>query len=162
MSSLQTNAFFLLAAVAGAAIPIQGGVNAAMGKGLGHPLWATLVSLAVSFVVLTIVMATLKLPSPSIRFLAQAPLWMWAGGVCGLLFMSMALILIPKIGASVFIAMALAGQVITSLALDHFGLLGLAQRQLNSGRLFGALLLIAGVALIQLSSTPSASVAKAG
>ena len=38
----------LVALLAGAAVPFQAGANAALGRLLGHPLWATLISLAVS------------------------------------------------------------------------------------------------------------------
>ena len=45
----------------------------------------------------------------------------------------------------------MAGQILASLLLDHFGLFGLVERQLTTSRALGALLLISGVALIQLS-----------
>ena len=48
LSSLLSMAVALLA---GAAVPFQGGSNAALGRMLGHPLWATLTSLLVSIVV---------------------------------------------------------------------------------------------------------------
>ncbi|EFV86934.1 hypothetical protein HMPREF0005_05964, partial [Achromobacter xylosoxidans C54] len=46
-----STAYVIPAAVlAGALVPIQAGANAALGRHLGHPLWATMVSLAVSAV----------------------------------------------------------------------------------------------------------------
>ena len=71
-------------------------------------------------------------------------------------FISLALMLLPKLGASGFIALAMAGQILASLLLDHFGLFVLAQRELTTPRVLGALLLIGGVVLIQFSATPSA------
>ncbi|KPA93815.1 DMT family transporter, partial [Pseudomonas asplenii] len=47
----------------------------------------------------------------------------------------------PRLGAGGFVALALAGQVIASLILDHFGLFGLAARPVDGVRLVGALLL---------------------
>ena len=50
-----------------------------------------------------------------------AGLLLLAGGAFGVCFISLALMLLPKLGASGFIALALAGQVVASLVLDHFG-----------------------------------------
>jgi bacterial/archaeal transporter family-2 protein len=43
----------------------------------------------------------------------------------------------------------LAGQVIASIALDHFGLFGVTVQPASIPRLLGALLIIAGVAIVQ-------------
>lgn len=62
--------------------------------------------------------------------------------------------LLPKLGASGFIALALAGQVVASLVLDHFGWFGLVEREMTLSRVFGAVLFMAGVVLIQFGGTP--------
>jgi transporter family-2 protein len=87
---------------------------------------------------------------------------MWAGGAFGVCFISLALMLLPKLGASGFIALALAGQVVASLVLDHFGWFGLVERQMTLPRVLGAVLLIAGVALIQFSAAPAKGFVTAG
>lgn len=155
MSTLHWAGLLLLAVIAGAVVPFQSAINANLGRGLGHPLWATLASLLVSIVVLLPVMLALRLPLPSLTFISQAPLWMWAGGAFGVCFISLALMLLPKLGASGFIALALAGQVVASLLLDHFGWFGLVERQMSLTRVFGAVLLIGGVVLIQFSESPA-------
>ncbi|MGY2291768.1 DMT family transporter [Pseudomonas sp. SDO528_S397] len=161
MTMWQWSGLGLLAALAGAAVPFQGAINAHLGRGLGHPLWATLASLLVSLIVLLPLMLAMRLPLPDLAFIRQAPLWMWAGGIFGVCFVSLALILLPKLGASGFVALALAGQILVSLVFDHFGLLGLAQKELNAPRVLGALMLIAGVALIQFSAAPAKALAAA-
>ncbi|MFC6301302.1 EamA-like transporter family protein [Pseudomonas sp. CCM 7893] len=161
MTTLHWVGLLLLAVVAGAVVPFQSAINANLGRGLGHPLWATLASLLVSIVVLLPVIVALRLPLPSLAFITKAPLWMWAGGAFGVCFISLALILLPKLGASGFIALAMAGQIIASLLLDHFGLFGLMERHLTAPRLIGALMLIAGVVLIQFSAAPSKALAAA-
>lgn len=162
MSTVQWAGLSVLAVVAGAVVPFQSAINANLSRGLGHPLWATLASLLVSVLVLLPVMISLRLPLPSLGFISKAPLWMWAGGAFGVCFIALALMLLPKLGASGFIALALAGQVVASLVLDHFGLFGLVERQLTLPRLLGAVLLIAGVALIQFSASPGRSLVTSG
>lgn len=162
MSTLHWAGLLALAVIAGAVVPFQSAINANLGRGLGHPLWATLASLLVSIVVLLPVMLALRLPLPSLAFITKAPLWMWAGGAFGVCFISLALMLLPKLGASGFIALALAGQVVASLVLDHFGLFGLVERQMTLPRVSGVVLLLAGVVLIQFSAAPAKVLAAAG
>jgi len=149
MSTLHWAAWLLLAAFAGAVVPFQSAINVNLGRGLGHPLWATLASLLVSVVVLLPIIVAMRLPLPSLAFISQAPLWMWAGGAFGVCFISLALVLLPKLGAAGFMALALAGQVVASLLLDHFGWFGLAERPISMPKVFGVVLLMAGVVLIQ-------------
>ncbi|KAF1029261.1 MAG: hypothetical protein GAK37_01838 [Pseudomonas sp.] len=161
MSMLQWSGLGMLAAIAGACVPFQGAINAHLGRGLGHPLWATLASLLVSLIVLLPLIVALRLPLPNLVFIKQAPLWMWAGGIFGVCFVSLALILLPKLGASGFVALAMAGQILVSLVFDHFGLFGLVEKQLNAPRVLGALMLMGGVALIQFSAAPAKALAAA-
>lgn len=162
MTTLHWLGLLLLAVIAGAVVPFQSAINANLGRGLGHPLWATLASLLVSIMVLLPVIIALRLPLPSLAFITRAPLWMWAGGAFGVCFISLALMLLPRLGASGFIALAMAGQILASLLLDHFGLFGLAQRPITMPRALGALLLMGAVVLIQFSATPVRAVATAG
>ncbi|MBJ2243142.1 DMT family transporter [Pseudomonas sp. MF6784] len=159
MTTLHWLGLLLLAVIAGAVVPFQSAINANLGRGLGHPLWATLASLLVSILVLLPVILALRLPLPSLGFISKAPLWMWTGGAFGVCFISLALVLLPKLGASGFIALAMAGQILASLLLDHFGLFGLVERQLTAPRLLGVLMLIGGVVLIQFSSAPAKALA---
>lgn len=162
MTTLHWAGFLILAVIAGAVVPFQSAINANLSRGLGHPLWATLASLMVSILVLLPVIIALRLPPPSLSFISKAPLWMWAGGAFGVCFIALALMLLPKLGASGFIALALTGQVVASLLLDHFGWFGLAQQPLNLSKLLGAVLLIAGVGLIHFSATPGRALVTPG
>ncbi|WP_166222778.1 DMT family transporter [Pseudomonas atagonensis] len=162
MSTLQWAGLLMLAAFAGAVVPFQSAINSNLARGLGHPLWATLASLLVSVLVLLPVILALRLPLPSLAFIGKAPLWMWTGGAFGVCFVALAVVLLPRLGASGFVALALAGQVLASMVLDHFGLFGLVTKQLTLPRVFGALLLIAGVALIQFGGAFNRNLVSAG
>lgn len=151
MGTMQWVGLLLLAVFAGAVVPFQSAININLARGLGHPLWATFTSLVVSVLVLLPVIVVLRLPLPSLSLLGKLPLWMWTGGAFGVCFVALAVVLLPKLGASGFLALALAGQMFTSIALDHFGLFGLVEKHLTLPRVFGAVLLMAGVVLIQFS-----------
>ena len=57
--------------------------------------------------------------------------------------------LTPKLGAAAFIAAVVGGQLICSLALDHFGLINLPQQSFTASRLLGSLMVFAGVLLVR-------------
>ena len=54
-----------------------------------------------------------------------------------------------RLGAPFFIALLVAGQMIGSIAFDHFGLLGLSEHPIDLPRVIGATLLVVGVVLIR-------------
>ena len=109
----------LVALLAGAAVPFQAGANAALGRLLGHPLWATLISLAVSVLMVLPALLLMRAPLPQLANLGQAPWWAWLGGVAGVAYITAALILTPRLGAAGFIVCVIAGQVLSSLIIDQ-------------------------------------------
>ncbi|MFQ6573254.1 DMT family transporter [Pseudomonas sp. UM16] len=138
-----------IALLAGAAVPFQAGSNAALGRLLGHPLWATLVSLAVSVLMVIPALLILRAPLPQVAALTQAPWWAWLGGVAGVAYITAALMLTPRLGAAGFIVCVIAGQVVSSLLIDQWGLMGLTQRPVNGLRLAGVGLIVVGMLVVQ-------------
>ncbi|MFN4290963.1 MAG: DMT family transporter [Permianibacter sp.] len=163
MSGLSSQMALGFALLAGAVIPIQAGANATLGRNLGHPLWATLVSLTVSALIGLAVIAWLRLPMAATAVAVKGPFWSWIGGICGLVYVLSAVALAPKLGVTTFMAAVVAGQVVIALVLDHFGLFGLAERAISWPRGLAALLIVSGVLLLHFSSqaNPLGSVATA-
>ena len=54
-----------------------------------------------------------------------------------------------KCGATTFIVCVVAGQMLASLLIDHYGLMGLAQRLATPGRIAGVALIFAGMIVVQ-------------
>lgn len=147
--SFSTAGLALVALIAGALVPFQAGSNAALGRALGHPLWATVASLMVSLLMVVPVLIALRVPMPLVGQALRLPLWAWLGGVAGVIYLTAALMLTPKLGATTFIVIVIAGQMLTSLAIDHFGLMGLAVKPVNAGRIAGVALICVGMLLVQ-------------
>ncbi len=74
---------------------------------------------------------------------------MWTGGIYGLIYIALAVYLIPRIGSAATIALIIAGQLIASVLFDHFGVLGIIRRPLDLGKIVGVVLLLAGVVMIR-------------
>jgi len=147
-----------VALAAGAAIPFQAAVNALLGRALGHPLWATMASLSVSVLVTLPLLLLMRAPAPNLGAALQGPWWLWLGGAAGVLYITAALMLTPRMGAASFIVCVVAGQMVASLALDYFGLLGLPARPVGVPRLAGVGLILLGMVLVQMEgkNTPPA------
>ncbi|HEY8369334.1 MAG TPA: DMT family transporter [Thermodesulfobacteriota bacterium] len=140
--------FVLVALVAGAGLPLQSGINAQLVRFVGHPVLAALVSFLVGTAALAAYAAASRLPV-SLARLAEAPLWAWTGGFIGAAFVAVAAALAPRLGATFFVGVVVAGQMIASLVLDHFGLVGFPRYPLSPARLLGAALVVLGVALLR-------------
>lgn len=156
MPNFGPSSLLFAALLAGAAVPFQAGANATLGRLLGHPLWATLVSLGISLVLVIPVMLASKVPVPMVGALLKGPWWIWIGGVGGVIYITAALLLSPKVGAASFIVAVIAGQMATSLIIDHFGLMGFAARPVSFVRVAGLLLIVAGLAVTQWASIAKA------
>ncbi|KTC55817.1 hypothetical protein AO262_01120 [Pseudomonas fluorescens ABAC62] len=136
--------FILLSLFAGFAVPLQAGTNAKLGNLLGHPLWATAVSLLVSLLVLIVVIVVTKAPRPNFAAVQEGPWWIWMGGVAGVFYITVALLMAPRLGALNFIMAVLVGQLTVSIAIDYFGLLGFPRQSLNVNKLVGVIIVIGG------------------
>lgn len=140
-----------LGVVAGAALPVQGAVNARLSADLGEPLAAGLVSFAVAtltIVVVLVVLLTLRRTArPRVGALGTVPWWGWLGGACAAAYVTATFLLIPRIGAATTIALTVTGQQLASALIDHRGLFRLPRRPLTATRLVGLGLLVAGCLL---------------
>jgi len=142
--------FFAIAAlIAGAVVPFQAGSNAALGRALGHPMWATVVSLSVSLLVALPVIAALRAPAPTLVHAAQLPAWVWLGGLAGVFYVTAALMLTPRMGATNFIVCVIAGQMLASVLMDHYGWMNIPVKEINVGRIAGVALIFVGVLVVQ-------------
>jgi transporter family-2 protein len=107
-------------------------------------LWATAVSLLVSLVVLIVVIIVVKAPRPNLSAVQEGPWWIWMGGVAGVFYITVALLMAPRLGALNFIMAVLVGQLIVSIAIDYFGLIGFPKQSLNINKLVGVIVVIGG------------------
>ena len=141
--------FMVAALLAGVAIPVQTGLNTQLGKAMGSPFLASLISFIVGTLsVLTVVLINQPVV-PSVSRLISLPWWIYAGGLCGALFVTAAILLAPRLGATTMLGLFITGQMLASLAFDHYGSLGFPQHPVSWFRFIGVALIIAGVFVIQ-------------
>ena len=146
---MQTAFLYLLALGAGISVSVQQVLNGGLRSALGSPAWAGLFSYVGGLLTMIVVVIALGEHVPSWKTVAGVPWWAWSGGVFGGTFILLAILLLPSLGAATLFALIIAGQMLATITLDHFGVLGLTPHPINLSRLLGAALLIGGVILIK-------------
>ena len=139
----------MLAVLAGASVAIQQVLNANLRAGLGSAAWSGFLSYAVGLACMALLALALRDPVPAATVASRIPWSAYGGGLFGAIFIALAIVLVPQLGAATFIVLLVTGQMIASVAADHFGWLGLAQRPIDLSRLAGIALLIGGCILIR-------------
>ena len=141
--------WILLALIAGFTLPTQAGINAQLQTHWAkHPALASLVSVAVGTICLTVYCLFMRIPLPSLAG-STTQWWHWVGGALGAVFVTAVTFLAPRLGAVTMVGLVIAGQMLASVILDHYGLLGFSQKPLNVMRIVGIMMLIGGVLLVR-------------
>ena len=138
---------YLLAIAAGAANPVQAGANAELNKDLASPLWSALFVYLSGVAGVLLIQLVLRQAWPGEKF-PNVPWWGWMGGLLSIASTVSGLALAHKLGSGVFTGLSLTASLITSIALDQYGLIGFKQHAASPLRLAGCGLMVAGMWLI--------------
>lgn len=138
----------VLTLLAGALMPLQAGINGQLARHVGSVMTAALMSFLVGTVALLVVVS-LQRGAPSLVDLKGLSWWHWTGGLLGAYFIATAAFAGPRIGALLFMALVLAGQLGMAVLLDHQGWAGFRQAPVSVGKLGGLGLIVAGVWMIR-------------
>jgi transporter family-2 protein len=143
--------FTLVALVGGGLIALQAPINAEVAARLGHPLSAATMSFCVGTIALIVLTLLFARSSTNLGALQSMPLYMLlGGGLLGAIYVTVTLMLAPKIGVAALMALGIAGQLTAGLLLDRFGMFDLVERGLTAGRLSGAVLVLVGALMVRL------------
>ena len=132
------------------------GVLQAAGNSMNARLRATLVNpwlaATVSFSLIVFVFVTLFVvmptPLPTLAQVSGMPWWAPLGGIAGAVAVFGGLVFVDKVGAGPFNGLLITANILTSLAVDNFGWLGMTTHAQSPTHLFGAALMVAGIVLI--------------
>ncbi|HEY1908867.1 MAG TPA: DMT family transporter [Myxococcaceae bacterium] len=148
MRVLQMALLLLLGLAGGASLVIQAALNAGLLARLDSVSWAGFVSYAGGTLAMVCALVIGRAHVPVARFQEIPPLW-FVGGLFGAAYIGVSIVLLPRLGAATVVALVVTGQLISSMVVDQFALLGVPQHPFGPGRALGALLLLAGVVLIR-------------
>jgi transporter family-2 protein len=132
---------------AGCLVGMQAPINSRLGKSVGSIQAATF-SFLVGTAVLLLIAAFVHGGLGDLGKVGRAPWWALVGGLLGAVYVSVALIAVRTLGASGLTAVVITGQLAISVAIDRFGLFGLAKQHIDASRIVGLALLAVGVVLV--------------
>jgi transporter family-2 protein len=141
-------ALLALAVLIGAGLSVQVGLNSQLRQQFGDPGLAALGNFLVGTVALLVYLTLTRATWPSAETLRGVPSAQWMGGLLGATYVAVSALLGPRLGSATLLALIVAGQLLMSLLLDHYGWLGFEAHAMNGWRLAGAALLVVGVVLI--------------
>ncbi len=138
-----------VALLIGGLLAVQGSINSQLGGILKNPLQAAFVSFFIGTLTLFVLNVIMRAELPVKETWVEIPLFLFVGGVIGAIYVSSAIILIPKIGVVTMLGASIGGQMVVASIIDHYGFFNVAVHSISPGRIIGIILLIIGVFLIQ-------------
>lgn len=144
-------AMAMLTFVAGILNVVQTGFNAELDRAIGQPLASCFIIAGVNCVLYFALAPFLGIQTPQAKVLLQVPWWAWLGGLCGAGSILCTILFARPLGSGVFTGLVVTASIITSVVLDHFGVIGFAERPLTISRTIGCIAMIVGLVLVAAS-----------
>lgn len=137
----------VMSVTGGILFALQSPINARLGNAMGGPLVGAFLSFLTGTVVLAAVLLLQRKPV-LVSQIGQTPWWLWIGGTLGAFMVFAAAYSVERLGSAAMLALIIAGQIMASLVIDHYGILVHNPVPVSPIRVAGAALLLAGVVLI--------------
>ena len=144
----------LVPLVVGMILAVALSVNAELGKRLQSPLTAGLISFVIGSTALFLAWLAFG-ASPEAGALAAVPPLLWTGGSFGAFFLVATIFFLPRLGAATTAGLQIAGQMLSSAVMDHYGLLGVPVDPIGVVSASGVVLALLGIALASRASRRS-------
>jgi bacterial/archaeal transporter family-2 protein len=141
--------WIIFSLLAGSFIAVQGGLNALVGKEIKSPIHASLISFIVGTICILIYMLLTR-QTVSFDNVRNVPWYAWCAGMFGAFSLTVIILALPRIGPGLTFGLLVAGQMIISVALEHFNILVAQPHPISVLRVVGILLIVGGVALIRI------------
>ncbi|NOY71960.1 MAG: DMT family transporter [Gammaproteobacteria bacterium] len=140
--------YAVLALIAGIGIPVMAAMNSNLGERLSSPAAASLILFCVGAASSLIVLFIFNPPAKNL-FSAAPPIYYFGGVLVAFYILSITWIA-PRFGVGNAIFFVLLGQIISATAIDHFGLFGMPAVAVETRRIFGIVLMAAGVFMARI------------
>lgn len=149
---------FLIGPLSGMALPVQTSVNAKLTQRFGTPVLSTCVNTFMGTLTMAIILVlTASSALMPHELLSPNQWWLFLGGPCGVVLVSLNMLVLPKLGSVEIGMLCVFGQLLGGMVIDHFGWFGSAVIPLTPARILGVLVVFAGVALVSMQSSKAKS-----
>ncbi len=130
-------------------MPTQAAINNKLALSVESPILSAFISFVVGTLALLLYILATGIPLGNIFAAKNASAIAWTGGILGAFFVASTIILVPRIGVALTFSLIIAGQMLVTLLIDHFGLLGVPVKEINIMRVLGVTFITVGVILIR-------------
>ena len=141
--------FLLLALVAGMSLPAQGAINSKLAVYLQNPMLAVFFSFVTGAIALLVYILVSRISLVPLSMVRTASPVTLTGGILGAVFVTLTTLAVPRLGVALTFSIVILGQMLATIPIDHFGMLGVAVRTITLPRIIGVLLIVAGAILIR-------------
>jgi transporter family-2 protein len=141
--------WMLVALLAGSFIAVQGGLNTTVGKEIKSPIHASFFSFIIGTVLIGLYIVVTR-QAVSLDGVKNVPWYGWFAGLLGAFSLTVIVLAFPRLGPGLTFGLIVAGQMIISVILEHYGILVAQPHPISFLRVLGILLIVGGVALIRM------------
>ncbi|MDR3593603.1 DMT family transporter [Clostridium sp.] len=135
-----------LSLLIGILIAIMIAFNGKLSDGIGN--YSSLVIIhTIGFIAILVILLYKKI---KISFKNNLPLYLYIAGAISVFTVMINNLSFTALGVSLPVALGLLGQLITSLAFDHYGLLGMPKINFNKKKIIGLLIIMIGISIMAL------------
>lgn len=144
--------WLILGLFAGMMPPMQTAINGTLSTQVDSSLFASLISFTVGTLTLLLIALAVNRRLSLQQRSEDSPLrpWHFTGGMMGTLYITMNIILMPALGATLTMMVAIMGQILMGLLIDQFGMFGLPRQKVEQRRIIAVILMAVGVLLVQI------------
>lgn len=148
----------VIAVVVGVGSAAQSRINGSLAEAIASGVHAAAISFGTGLLLLLVVLLVRQQARAGLRRVAAAvragalPWWGLLGGACGATMVLSQGLAVPFVGVAVFMTSTVIGQLLGSLAVDHFGWLGAPRHRISWMRAVGAMVAVIAVGLVGLGA----------
>lgn len=144
---MQTILLLIFAFLVGGTVTTYLTVNSWMAEKIGSETQVSLPYFLVALVVSTVLFFSLESPAKLANF-TEVPWWMYLTGFAGAAAVYATTILVGELGPEKYFVTSVAGQVVISVVIAHFGWLGTEEVSIDWRKALGVALAISGAILV--------------
>ncbi|OXX84283.1 hypothetical protein AVM15_05305 [Paraclostridium benzoelyticum] len=137
---------YLISILTGVVLSIMVVLNGDLGNATGNYIS----SVIIHFVGLIGIIILLVVTKSKIKNLKGIPFYMFSGGLIGILTVLFTNISFTNLGVSLTVSLALLGQLVTSIVIDHFGYFDLEINKFEKKKIIGLGIIILGIFIMTL------------
>ncbi|PGX74010.1 DMT family transporter [Priestia megaterium] len=128
---MEKTIFYLVALFSGIALSMEGAIYGELGKIIGQ-FESSFYNFFVGTILLTLIV--LFFGKGNLTHTFKVPKWYLLGGLLGLIYLTVLVFGIPKVGVGISMIAIVVGQMIMSMIIEHFGWLGSAKKSITKKR----------------------------